>query len=784
MVPASRSLTLFAAALVALPAFAAGPRQRFAVPPGSLADALALVARQAGIDIGGVDPALARIRSPGVAGRLSTAAALARLLAPTPFAARAVAPGTYRLVPRAPSARRPPPRPVAPAPPAGGGDDIVIRGSKRDVPLATYPGSATVIVPAGDEALAPHGATTQDALLRQSPILQSTELGPGRDKYFIRGIADSSFTGPTQSTAGTYFGDVRTGYNGPDPNLNLYDVERVEILEGPQGTLYGAGSIGGVIRLSPHAPELNRAAAALDLGVSATAHGGIGYDSAAMVNLAPWADRLAVRLVAYRSLDAGYIDDPGRGRSDVNRLTESGGRAAIRFRPFDGVTIDASGVIQSSHQPDLQYALREDAPLTRTSALAQPFEDDYKLGRLVIAKDWASGLRLISATGRVLHETDQRYDATRLGRFANPVAYDERNTIRLTTQEIRLSRTFADGDGWLVGFAYVDDVTGKARAFGMVASQRDLIGVTNRTRERAGFASGTWHLSNALLLTAGARYTDARMDGDPSTTARIAYIHGLSTSRIDPQAGLSYRLGPRLALFAQYQQGFRTGGLAVAPGIGRVANFRDDRVTVGEAGVRLVRSGATGLAGVAAVSYARWRNIQADLVSQTGFPYTDNVGNGRIAGLEGMLDWVPRIGLRLTGGLFLNRSRLVDPAPAYAASGERPLPDTPPVAATSSVSWTRPLGPVALQLQANFRYVGASRLGVGPVLDLPFGDYAVGAIGATVKFARLDLSLTLDNVANTRGNRFAVGNPFGIALRDEVTPLRPRTLRLGAHTGF
>jgi outer membrane receptor protein involved in Fe transport len=73
-------------------------------------------------------------------------------------------------------------------------------------------------------------------------MLFSTQLGPGRNKLFIRGVADSSFTGPTQATVGQYLGDVRLNYNAPDPDLNLYDIARVEVVEGPQGTLYGAGS--------------------------------------------------------------------------------------------------------------------------------------------------------------------------------------------------------------------------------------------------------------------------------------------------------------------------------------------------------------------------------------------------------------------------------------------------------------------------------------------------------------------------------------------------------------
>jgi iron complex outermembrane receptor protein len=227
---------------------------------------LSTLARQAEIDIGGIDAGLSRMSSPGLSGTMSVETALDRLLANTPFMARMVAPDAYRLV-RRPAPSRvalsvPPARAIAaqsPSQTAGdvGSGEVVVRGAKRNISLALYPGSV-IVIPLGEDGWGPHSGDGQSFLLRQTPILQSTELGSGRNKLFIRGIADSSFTGPTQATAGTYFGDVRTGYNGPDPNLNLYDLDRVEVLEGPQGALYGAGSIGGIIRLSPRAPDLTR----------------------------------------------------------------------------------------------------------------------------------------------------------------------------------------------------------------------------------------------------------------------------------------------------------------------------------------------------------------------------------------------------------------------------------------------------------------------------------------------------------------------------------------------
>jgi outer membrane receptor protein involved in Fe transport len=101
-----------------------------------------------------------------------------------------------------------------------------------------------------------------------------------------------------------------------------------------------------------------------------------------------------------------------------------------------------------------------------------------------------------------------------------------------------------------------------------------------------------------------------------------------------------------------------------------------------------------------------------------------------------------------------------------------------------AAAWTHKLPWGNLALEANGRYVGSSRLGVGPVLDLPYGQYWQTGTAAKLGLKPFTLSLTVDNLLNTRGNRFAIGNPFGVAFRDEITPLRPRTFRLGVKRSF
>ncbi|WP_174273452.1 TonB-dependent receptor, partial [Sphingomonas bacterium] len=655
-----------------------------------------------------------------------------------------------------------------------------VLGGKREQPLFTSP-TATTVIALSDGGMGPTGSLGESWLLARTPVLQSTEVGAGRNKLFIRGVADSSFTGPTQATAGIYFGDVRVGYDGPDPNLNLYDVDRVEVLEGPQGTLYGAGSIGGVIRIEPRVPELDGVHASARVGGSITTHGAPGYDAATAIDYSPVADRLGVRIVGYRSREGGYIDAPGRNADDVNSLTQTGFRGAVRARPFDGVTIDASYLRQTSAQPDLQYAAAGRA-LSHLETLAQPFSDRYKLARGVAEKRWDSGLVLRVTGGVADHHIAQRFDVSR-PTVINPIAYDDVTDIKLGSAEARLSHSWPGGGGWVVGASGVWSTTGSERTIGVLMTPRDLIGVTNRTREKAGYGELTLPVFRILLLSVGARVTRARMDGEPSRRpANNDFLRGSTATRVDPDFGFSVPIAHDLIWFGQYQQGFRTGGLAVAQGAGRVATYESDTIYVGHSGFRY-RHGRRISASID-FSYAHWSDIQADLVARNGLPYTDNVGDGRIVAVEANAEWGITPELRVSGAVLFNHSRLIDPMPAYVNSGDRPLPASPALTATGVLGWRHPIGNTILHAEARVRYVGHSRLGVGPVLDIPYGDYAEAGATASLEFGRFEASLGVQNLLDVRADRFAIGNPFAVARRDERTPLRPRTLRVGLAAHF
>jgi len=145
-----------------------------------------------------------------------------------------------------------------------------------------------------------------------------TNLGPGRDKVLLRGLSDGAFTGQAQSMVSLYLDDVPITYSAPDPNLRLTDLERVEIMRGPQGTLYGGGSLGGVMRIATRKPDLDRYSASVLTGLGFTQGGGGGSEFEVVANLPLIRGRAALRALLYREAQDGYIANPSLGLSRVN----------------------------------------------------------------------------------------------------------------------------------------------------------------------------------------------------------------------------------------------------------------------------------------------------------------------------------------------------------------------------------------------------------------------------------------------------------------------------------
>lgn len=777
-----------AAVAIAFGLSAAGIAQAetFNVAPGPLGEVAAAIGAQAGITVAITDPELARRLSPGVRGKFSARAALERALRGTGAEAVYYDRVTVRIV-RA----RAKPRPVRQKPaivetlpePVDPGD-IVVTASKQNIRLEDYPGSVKIIdfEPAWLARNAPRGTA---ALTETLPTLSSTNLGRGRNKLYVRGIADSSFNGPTQATVGQYLGDARLNYNAPDPDLNLYDLQRVEVLAGPQGTLYGAGSLGGVVRLVPNTPDSAQTYASASTGVSATRFGGIGGDAAAMLNLPLAKGRMALRLVVYATREPGYIDDPSRGLQDINDSLSFGQRLMFRVDDLAGWTIDAGTVAQNITTDDGQYVLRGDPPLERRNALAQPFRNDYRLLYVTARRPVLGSSELVTTTSLVWHDLRTVFDATGSDGTTAPRRFEEKNNIALLSNETRLS-----GGGrrtpWVAGMSGIYSVSRLSRFLGSPDDPGQIAGVRNRQVEFSLFGQASYPIASSLIATGGGRLTvsdgagrlldDVGGGEEESSRARV---------RFAGSAALDWHLSPSLSAFLHYQQGFRPGGFAVASGSAASQQFDADDLSQIELGIRWRDAARDRLSVRAAVFAVDWNHVQADLVDSSGLPVTANIGSGRIYGLDGELTWRASPAWTLTAAAFLNDSRVVGTAPAVTNPDGITLPNIPRDGIRIGSAWRFQLArDVTLSGEATAHYVGQSHLGATPPMDVTQGQYLVAGLGARIDFARFGISLDIANIGDARANTFAFGNPFGLGSRNQVTPLRPRTIRLGLDARF
>jgi iron complex outermembrane receptor protein len=757
------------------------------IAAGPLSRGLVALASQTAVDIASTESGLQNAPANAVSGCLTASQALARLTRGTGFRAVTAGKGSFRLIRIAPRSKGPAPtaptRTPASSPAVAG--DIIVTGAKQSVPLLRFPGS--VHIATGARLPSPgERRISLDDFVQGIPVIQKTELGVGRNKLFIRGISDSSFNGPTQSTATIYYGDVPLNYAGPQPAINLVDMERVEILEGPQETLYGAGAISGVIRVTPRSPDLEYYGAAASGGLTLTRGAATGHDASLVANIPLIKDRVGLRVVGYRGRDGGFIDDSRRALTNVNSTQTLGARAMLRIEAGDDWSVDTGMLVQNIEAADGHYAETRVGPLARRAFLAEPYDSKVVLARTVIRKSWDNGLEMVSATGAVKTSSSDSFDATRALLSPAALLYQVASDGLLLAHETRLSRSVEHGVSWVAGAALLYDRDAQTRTIGRPVQPVDIIGVTNTARSAALFGEATVPVNDALAVTLGVRATIARSRGEPSVTPRqAAGEYGLLLRRVQPALALSWLVAPRTAVFARVQSGYRTGGIAVARGIGRVANFRSDSIAVGELGLRMEREGPRGIAFSTALSMARWRDIQADLFSSRSQPYTDNIGDADIVALEAAGDWILDHRLSLDFAMLWTQNRTRGTLAGTSPTYNRHLPDTPAFAGNVGFAYRRDIAAShSIELGGRLRYVGRSVLGSGGFLDISQGDFLTAALSATWRWSNVEASIAVENLTDQKESQFAMGNPMSFSFREQTVPLRPRNVRIGLGIGW
>ncbi len=653
------------------------------------------------------------------------------------------------------------------------GGDIIVTASKRDERLSDLPASISIAGGqvldrlAGRRGLVDVMASTDSAF--------STNLGPGRDRIFLRGVADSAFNGTSQSLVSLYLDDARIGYAAPDPDLRLVDIDRVEVLRGPQGTLYGTGALGGVVRIVTVAPDLDRFTGSAALEGTGVANGAVGGAVEGIVNVPILPGTLALRASGWSETMPGWIDDTGRNRRDVNRTRRFGGRAALRWAIGDWHAT-LGGVIQRIDARDSQYAT---SGLTRATRIAEPQDNDFVLGTLTVQGPIGK-LDVEATTALVDQQFGSTYDASVLGPTLGvpaPLAYIEDRSARVLSQEIRISDPTARHP-WIIGATILHSTS---RLVGRFAS---VGGTTTRARrdeedvtDAALFAEGTQRLSERLDFKLGLRAF--------STTSQLEQ-QGPDREHADrlgvtPSATLNWHRDDLGLVWLRYASAVRPAGVS------RTAPIADRRIPGDELqslelGWR-IRLDGDRLALHGAVFGSTWEHLRSDTVGADGLFGTVDAGNATNYGLEfgGRLDLAP---VAIDFGTTLQRARLTSTATASVATDDRRLPVVPDLSARLAALRRFDVRGLPVQAYAAARYIGHTRLSFDPLLDRPAGHYATIDTGGFVDMGTRRWSLDVTNLLDNRGNTFGFGNPFTLDATTQTVPVRPRTITLRLTIGL
>ena len=496
-------------------------------------------------------------------------------------------------------------------------EEVVVTATKRASTAQDVPFSLNVQT---QEDINRAGAGNIEELSRNIAGLTVQNLGPGQSQVAIRGVSAGQIVRDqpgVKEQVGVYLDESVISLSLFTPDFDLYDLNRVETLRGPQGTLFGSGSVGGTIRYITNQPNLDEVEGSFEVNLNSVTDGDIGGHAKGMINL-PLADgKAALRLVGYTNQYAGFIDalsDNGKD-DDVDEGTKNGVRAALKIQPSDTLTITPRIVYQeietdgfnrsevfnlfanpfTTTRPAVQLDDRE-----QFLRLDEAFEDETLLADLTIEIS-LDGFDITSVTSFTDREILVSRDASALtGSVSVDLGYPEsavlipsnlRDTTDLEqfTQEIRLS---SNGDGplqWLIGAFYSDTervyaqrlptpgydaVTDAVLGAGTSAAVANGFGPDSPfnsdlpydIEQLAVFGEITYDVSDVFHVTLGGRYYD--FEEERTITSGGLFANG-DSGRVDktesdgfnPRVLASYDINENVTLNAQAAQGFRLGGV-------------------------------------------------------------------------------------------------------------------------------------------------------------------------------------------------------------------------------
>ncbi|MGR4890744.1 TonB-dependent receptor [Sphingopyxis sp. LARHCG72] len=700
---------------------------------------------------------------------------------------------------------------------ADGENDIVVTALRREQRLQDVPAAISAL---DGDALAAKGAQDYRDYLNTVPGVNFSDNGYRSSRITIRGISDGF--GATDPLTGIYI-DEAPITEGGQPTLDpaLYDVDRVEVLKGPQGTLYGSGSMGGTVRVITKKPRLDIFEGSAQATISDTRDGGWNRRVEGMLNVPIAQDLLGLRVSGGYRKDDGWIDDVIRNEKDANTVEKINARVQLLLKPGPDTSITFGVLYQKENLGIPAFADTQLGRFQTGRVFRQNGESESQLYSLAIQQDFDT-MTLVSATNYLKKDSVNSIDATTairplVNRFGGitlgadeGVAARTPGNFRLFTQEIRLSSTGKRPLEWLVGGFYSDARTDIPQTFdfsqapstvGHITADEFYVSRTEpRTRQIAGFGELTYNITDRLAATAGVRVFD--VDQNTLSTASGLLNGGTTTTQVlrahkssfTQKYLLSFQATRDNLIYAQAVEGYRNGGpnyslsqaacgadLAALGYSSAPTSYGPDRLWNYEIGTK--NSLADGRVTLnAAAYYIDWTDIQSSVSLSCGFGFIANAGKATSKGFELEAAVRPTTGLTLNASVSYTDARIKDAAPATQARDDDRLPLSPNWSWNVSGQYERPLGgDLSGFVRGEVNYVGErwnGFSGVGPralVLD----GYTTASARIGVQGDNWSAALFATNLFDTDIIYFQSlgGTPY------DVTG-QPRTIGLTTRIGF
>jgi outer membrane receptor protein involved in Fe transport len=693
-------------------------------------------------------------------------------------------------------------------------EEVVVTAQKIEEKLSETPLSVTAISARSLEAL---GATQLRDFASTVPSLTFTTSGVGSTQVNLRGITTGNNISPT---VGIYVDEVPYGSSTPFASgaqlaldVGLFDVSRIEILRGPQGTLYGASTMGGLLKYVSVTPDATEFGATMRAGVSNTEGGGIGYEGSAAINAPLAGDKAALRVSGFYTHDSGFVDNLTAGRDDVNEADVYGGRADLLLKPTDKLSLRFVAFAQDIERDgtassDFGLATGDpiDSDLDQRRLRPEPFDQQFRLGSVTLVYDFEN-VTLSSISSYQTVRSDAITDVSAFfgpalaanGIILGSIDVSKRNETDKFTQEVRLNGSGEPFD-WSLGAFYTDEDSNQFQRLNASLPSGDVFPVNLLTvalpstyAEYAGFGTLTWHVTQKLDLIGGMRYAHNSQEFEQIGSGPLIFSvpRRNQTDSIDTyQATIRYRASETFMPYVRYATGYRPGGpnavlndLAGQPLADPL--FEADKLKSYEGGIKASTADRR-FSVDAAVYYIDWDNLQINAV-RNGLGVVDNAAAAESKGAELTLTFAPTPQLTLVGAFGYIDAQLTEDAPDLGGvKGDR-MPDTPELTGSLSGDYAFDLGSRDAFVGATARHIGDRVVsfdasGSVPQYDLP--EYTTVDLRAGVQLGTTRLQMYVKNAFDERGELSATTAFSGLGGPVWVSLVQPRTIGVNLISQF